>query len=87
MQVHRTGQRNQQAHRPCPVTVCAAELNALSARRRGLLLRDSRATRWPQKVLAARNLQLERLSFRDPILYQYGLLPDQYVPPRCGYTR
>ncbi|CAN0065220.1 unnamed protein product, partial [Sphacelaria rigidula] len=34
------------------------------------------------KIVAARNLQLERLPFRDAYLYQYGLLPEQYVPPR-----
>lgn len=36
-----------------------------------------------QKLLAAKNLNLERLPFRDAYLFQYGLLPDQCKPPRC----
>lgn len=35
-----------------------------------------------QKLLAAKNLNLERLPFRDAYLFQYGILPDQYKPPR-----
>ncbi|CAM9218469.1 unnamed protein product [Ectocarpus fasciculatus] len=35
-----------------------------------------------QKMLAAKNLNLERLPFRDACLFQYGLLPDQYTPQR-----
>lgn len=37
-----------------------------------------------QKVLAARNFQLERQPFQDPYIYQYGLLPEQCVPRRYG---
>ncbi|CAN0498848.1 unnamed protein product [Ectocarpus sp. 12 AP-2014] len=33
-----------------------------------------------QKMLAAKNLNLERLPFRDACLFQYGSLPDQYTP-------
>jgi len=41
-----------------------------------------------QKLLAAKNLSLHnRLPYRDAYLYQHGVLPDQYKPPRWTRQR
>ncbi|CAM9174405.1 unnamed protein product [Ascophyllum nodosum] len=39
-----------------------------------------------QKIVVAKNLTLERPPFRDCYLYQYGVLPDQYLVPRADHA-